>query len=156
MQRTPPNPPSPTTRSRMQAQVRQHTSPELAVRRALHARGLRYRLHQPVPGAPRRRIDIAFPRERVAVFVDGCFWHGCPRHARDTHANTAWWSAKRAYNAGRDADTDRRLLEAGWIVVRCWEHEDPQEVATKVENVVHSRRSSTGLSKVHRSSRGSG
>jgi len=145
VQRTPPIPPSPATRSRMQAQVRQHTLPEVAVRRALYARGLRYRLHLQVPGASRRRIDIAFRRERVAVFVDGCFWHGCPEHSKDTRVNTTWWAAKRAGTAARDADTNRRLTEVGWVVVRCWEHEDPYAVAARVAAIVRSRRSSTTL-----------
>jgi len=140
VQRTPPTPPSSMTRLRMQAQARRGTAPEVALRRSLFALGLRYRLHQRVPGAPRRTIDIAFPRERVAVFVDGCFWHGCPEHARATRVNSAWWEQKRAYNLAKDADTDNRLRDLGWVVVRCWEHQSPDEVAAQVARLVIARR----------------
>jgi DNA mismatch endonuclease (patch repair protein) len=140
VQRTPPTPPSPATRVRMQAQARRGTGPEVALRRELFALGLRYRVHRRVPGAPRRSIDIAFPRERIAVFVDGCFWHGCPEHTGAPRVNTSWWAQKRAYNAAKDADTDKRLAAAGWVVERCWEHENPAEVAARVARLVAARR----------------
>jgi DNA mismatch endonuclease (patch repair protein) len=124
----------------MQRTRRRNTTPELAVRRLLHAHGFRYRVDRaPLPGL-RRRADIVFPRERVAVFVDGCFWHSCPIHATRPKANSAWWAAKLAANAERDRDTDRRLEEAGWIVVRAWEHEDAAEVARRVGAAVRKRR----------------
>jgi DNA mismatch endonuclease, patch repair protein len=108
------------------------TAPELAVRRLLHARGLRYQVHLPLPGMPRRRADVAFPRVRVAVFIDGCYWHGCPDHARSPRSNTAWWQAKIGRNRDRDVDTDRRLEAADWTVVRAWEHEVPGDVVDRV------------------------
>lgn len=105
---------------------------ELAVRRLLHAAGCRYRVHYPVPGLPRRTIDIAFTRAKVAVFIDGCFWHGCPEHGTAPTSNRAWWATKLAANAGRDRDTASHLESLGWRVVRIWEHED----ATGVVEIV--------------------
>ncbi|GAA2715128.1 hypothetical protein GCM10010429_35940 [Micromonospora olivasterospora] len=114
----------------MQRQQTRDTQPELAIRRLLHATGLRYRVDAaPVP-ALRRRADIVFGPARVAVFVDGCFWHGCPHHgSRNTKANTAYWSDKIARNRARDASTDELLTNDGWLAIRVWEHEDPQEAA---------------------------
>lgn len=112
---------------------RRDTAPELLLRRELHARGLRYRVVAKVPGNNRRTIDIAFPRQRLAVFVDGCFWHSCPQHGTRPASNSGWWEIKLAANRGRDADTDRRLYEAGWTVLRIWEHESVQDAADKVE-----------------------
>lgn len=109
--------------ARMSGQGRRDTGPEVALRRALHARGLRFRVIYPVPGQRRRTIDIAFTRRKVAVFVDGCFWHGCPEHGVRPRSNSAWWREKLAANRARDRDTDRLLDEAGWMVVRIWEHE---------------------------------
>lgn len=116
------------------------TRPEVKLRSALHRRGLRFRLHRSVPGAPRRTIDIAFPSERVAVFVDGCFWHSCPRHGKTPDRNGAWWQDKLAANTTRDRDTDQLLTQAGWEVLRYWEHEDPIDVANEVVRAVRSRR----------------
>lgn len=96
----------------------------MALRRELHARGLRYRVNFPLPGMPRRRADIAFTRAKVAVFVDGCFWHGCPEHGTAPKNNATWWATKLARNAERDRETDRHLRDAGWAVVRVWEHEN--------------------------------
>jgi DNA mismatch endonuclease (patch repair protein) len=84
----------------------------------------------------RRRADVIFPRVGVAVFVDGCFWHGCPEHASWPKANADWWREKIEANRARDRDTDRRLAEAGWTVVRVWEHEDPTTAADRVESAV--------------------
>jgi DNA mismatch endonuclease (patch repair protein) len=108
----------------------------MAVRRELHRRGLRYAVDAPVPGLPRRRADVLFRRERVAVFVDGCFWHGCPEHGTSPRSNAEWWREKIGTNRRRDRDTDERLRDLGWTVVRCWEHEDPVEAADRVEAVV--------------------
>lgn len=120
------------TRRRMSRQRSRDTDPERALRSALHRLGYRYRVHrQPIAGL-RRQADIVFTRARVAVFVDGCFWHQCPEHATSPRANGAWWAAKLAANAARDQDTDRRLAEAGWRVVRVWEHEIPEEAARRV------------------------
>jgi DNA mismatch endonuclease (patch repair protein) len=93
----------------------------------------------PIPGSP-RRADIVFSRERVAVYVDGCFWHGCPEHGTRSKSNVAWWEEKLARVRARDADTDRRLAEAGWLVVRVWEHEDPRVAAENVHDIVRLRR----------------
>jgi DNA mismatch endonuclease (patch repair protein) len=84
----------------------------------------------------RRKVDIVFPTERLAVFVDGCFWHSCPEHATYPRANGHWWAAKLARNVERDRETDRRLAAEGWTVLRIWEHEDPLEAATNVERVL--------------------
>lgn len=124
----------------MQAQRTRDTAPEMAVRRILHADGLRYRVDRaPLPDL-RRRADLVFGPSRVAVYVDGCFWHGCPEHGTRPIANAAWWRDKIARNRARDADTDLRLEEAGWLVVRAWEHEDPRAVAERVMGLVRSRR----------------
>ena len=117
--------------ARMSRQGRRDTGPEVALRRALHARGLRFRVVYPVPGQRRRTIDIAFTRRKVAVFVDGCFWHGCPEHGVRPRSNSSWWREKLAANQARDQDTNRLLEESGWAVVRIWEHE-PVERATRV------------------------
>ena len=118
--------------ARMSVAPRRDTAPELALRRALHAAGYRYRVVHPVPGNRRRSIDIAFTRARVAVFVDGCFWHGCPEHGTQPRANSAWWTSKLAANRARDEDTDRLLREAGWQVVRIWEHEGLDDAVAAV------------------------
>ena len=106
---------SPGVRSRMQVQRTRDTAPELALRRLLHAAGLRYRVDRPPLPGLRRRADLVFGPARVAVYVDGCFWHGCPQHGTRPKANTDWWDAKLAGNRARDADTDRRLTDAGWF-----------------------------------------
>jgi DNA mismatch endonuclease (patch repair protein) len=115
---------SEAVRRRMSVQRREGTAPEVALRRALHALGLRYRVHrQPLP-ALRRKADIVFGPARVAVFVDGCFWHGCPEHGQRRHNVNGWyWPDKIARNRRRDEDTDRALESAGWQVLRIWEHE---------------------------------
>lgn len=112
----------------MRAQKERDTSPEMLIRRQLHAVGLRYRLHRRIPGT-RREIDIALVQYRIAVFVDGCFWHGCPEHGTLPKTNRAWWQRKLATNRSRDIDTNARLAESGWTVVRIWEHEDPGRAA---------------------------
>lgn len=123
----------------MQRQARRDTGPEVALRRVLHARGLRYRLDvRPVPTV-RRRADLVFRRARVAVFVDGCYWHRCPLHGTQPKANTHWWREKLDRNARRDRDTDVRLAAAGWTVMRVWEHEDPEVAAERVAAVVRGR-----------------
>ena len=124
---------------KMSTLPRRDTAPELLLRRELHARGLRYRLQVKVPGNRRRTIDVALTRARVAVYVDGCFWHGCPRHFHLPRANRDWWEWKLSMTHRRDADTDRELREAGWEVVRVWEHEDPVAAADRVERVWRAR-----------------
>jgi DNA mismatch endonuclease, patch repair protein len=117
------------------------TSAEMELRRALHARGLRYRVNVPVLPDKRRRVDIAFSAARVAVFVDGCFWHGCPEHATWPASNADFWRRKIETNQRRDRDTDAQLRNRGWQVVRVWEHEDPEQMATRIENLVRAARS---------------
>jgi DNA mismatch endonuclease (patch repair protein) len=108
------------------------TRPELAVRSAAHALGLRYRVGiSPLPSL-RRTADLVFPRPKVAVFVDGCFWHGCSEHHRPATVNREFWTSKIKGNVARDADTDAHLREAGWRVVRVWEHEAPTDAAPKI------------------------
>jgi len=125
----------------MQLQRTRDTNPEMAVRRILHAMGLRYRVDRaPLPGL-RRRADVVFGPTRVAVFIGGCFWHGCPQHGRPrTKANPEYWSSKIERNRQRDADTDSRLAEAGWAVIRVWEHEGPGDVADLVTKIVMERK----------------
>jgi len=112
------------------------TGPELALRSAVHALGLRYRVsHRPLEGL-RRTADLAFTKARVAVFLDGCFWHGCPDHHSTPATNRDYWAGKVAGNRARDRDTDSRLAAAGWRVVRVWEHEDPASAALRVLGAV--------------------
>jgi len=136
---------SEAVRRRMSSQRREGTEPEVALRRALHALGLRYRVHRPPLPAFRRKADIVFGPARVAVFVDGCFWHGCPQHGRRQHDVNGWyWPDKIARNRSRDQDTDHVLTGAGWQVVRVWEHElaGPAALgaAERVREVVARRR----------------
>lgn len=123
----------------MEHQARRDTRPELAVRRVVWQLGLRYRVDlAPMPG--RRRADLVFTRAKVAVYIDGCFWHSCPAHATTPKANRDWWTAKLAANVARDRDTDARLAHAGWTVIRVWEHEPPTAVAARIAQVVATRR----------------
>jgi DNA mismatch endonuclease (patch repair protein) len=123
----------------MSRQLSKDTGVELAVRRLLHAAGLRYRVEYPVPGMARRRIDVAFPGVKVAVLIDGCFWHGCPQHATQPKANAEWWRTKLDRNIARDRETTEHLIEQGWTVLRFWEHEAPEEVAVRVGAAVKQR-----------------
>lgn len=126
--------------ARMSRQARRDTEPELALRRELHARGMRYRVNHPLPGLPRRRADITFTRMRLAIFVDGCFWHACPVHASHPTNNADWWASKLAANVARDRQTDSHLRRVGWGVLRFWEHVPAQDAADEVERVVESLR----------------
>jgi DNA mismatch endonuclease (patch repair protein) len=125
----------------MQRQPRSGTAPELALRRALHRRGLRYRLQVEVLPGLRRRPDVVFRRARVAVEVYGCYWHACPEHGTQPKANGAWWAAKLAANVERDLDTARRLRSAGWELLVVWEHEDSEVAADRVAAFVTARHS---------------
>jgi DNA mismatch endonuclease (patch repair protein) len=127
---------------RMARQKTRDTACELVIRRCLHRSGFRYFTHRRPVQALRREADIVFPRLKVAVFVDGCFWHGCPVHGTWPKANSDWWRAKIEANRLRDSDTDRRLSEMGWRVVRIWEHEDPEQAALRIAAVVRNRRRS--------------
>ncbi|MFF2566728.1 very short patch repair endonuclease [Streptomyces sp. NPDC058084] len=130
---------SDAVRSVMRANRGKDTKPELRLRSLIHAAGLRYRVStRPLPEL-RRTADLVFTKVRVAVFVDGCFWHGCPEHFRPARKNAEFWTAKIAANQARDEETDRLLSEAGWRVVRVWEHEDPAEAARRVVEIVHTQ-----------------
>jgi len=120
----------------MQATRRRDTAPEMALRRELYRRGLRYRVDVPVLPGLRRRADLVFSRQRVAVFVDGCFWHGCPQHGTQSRSNPDFWRNKISANMARDADTTRRLADSGWTVVRVWAHESPQTAAGQIEDIL--------------------
>lgn len=131
---------SPGNRRSMRANRSRDTKPELAIRRLVHAAGLRYRVAaKPLPRM-RRTADLLFRPAKVAVFVDGCFWHGCPDHFVAPKTNPGYWEDKIADNKGRDRDTDARLEEAGWLVLRFWEHQDPAECAGAVVSAVSARR----------------
>lgn len=134
-----PQPASESVHLRMQSQRRSDTVPEVLIRRELHARGMRFRIERPVPGMPRRSIDIVFPRQQVAVFVDGCFWHACPEHSVPSKHNDAWWDAKLKGNVERDHTTTEHLESLGWQVVRIWEHEGVAEAADRIELLVRGR-----------------
>ncbi len=129
--------PGPELSRKMSTLARRDTKPELLLRQELHRRGLRYRVQIKVPGNNRRTIDIAFTRVRLAVYVDGCFWHGCPEHHVRPRTNSDWWRWKIERNQLRDADTDRALRERGWDVLRIWEHVGSQAAA---DAVVHAYR----------------
>ncbi len=118
------------------------TMPELSLRSEVHRRGMRYRVNcRPVQGV-RRTVDLLFTRARVAVFVDGCFWHRCPDHFVMPATNRDFWDQKLASNAMRDRETEQLLSANGWTVIRIWEHEDVELAATRIESVVASRRPS--------------
>jgi len=129
-------PPSRRLSEKMSTLARTDTRPELALRSELHRLGLRYRIQVPVPGNLRRRIDIAFTRVKVAVFVDGCFWHGCQLHGTRPVTNREWWDWKFAKIQARDADTNRLLEHEGWSVIRVWEHDNPIEAARQIASAV--------------------
>jgi DNA mismatch endonuclease (patch repair protein) len=132
-----PHPTSPASTAVMRGNRRVHTRPEMAVRRAIHAAGLRYRVdHALVVGDLRVRPDIVFTRRKLAVFIDGCFWHGCPVHGVRPRANSSYWTAKLARNRARDDRVTTRLQAAGWRVIRVWEHEDPLRAAARIESAL--------------------
>lgn len=139
-----PRPLSVDVRDRLRRQRVRDTAPEMAVRRALHALGLRYRVDHPVRSGVRRRPDVVFTAARVAVFVDGCFWHRCPEHAVPPRNNAGWWAEKLQRTVDRDQDTDRCLTAAGWLVVRVWEHEPPDQAAARIRCAVLARRPGLG------------
>lgn len=132
---------SPATRRSMQGNKARDTRAELAVRGLLHARGLRYRVNYRPLGELRRTADIVFTRQKIAVLIDGCFWHGCPLHYTRPTANREFWDAKVERNKVRDVDTARALEAAGWTVLRFWEHEGAAEVAGTIAAAVFKGRS---------------
>lgn len=119
---------------------RRDTQPEIRLRRLLHAAGLRFRVdYAPDRARLRRRADIVFTRLRIAVFVDGCFWHGCPQHFVAPVANADYWKSKIDRNRARDRETTSQLTEAGWLVLRFWEHQDPTDAVETVIIAVRER-----------------
>lgn len=130
----------PGTTLRMSRNRGRDTKPELAVRSLVHAMGLRYRVNARPIERLRRSADLVFRREHVAVMIDGCFWHGCPSHYRPATLRSKYWAEKRAENERRDRETDDALTEAGWLVLRFWEHEAPIAVAEQIKAVVLARR----------------
>ncbi|MGV0788679.1 very short patch repair endonuclease [Mycolicibacterium sp. XJ2] len=127
----------------MQANRWRDTRPELTLRSELFRRGLRYRVNKrPMPSL-RRTADIIFSAAKVAVFVDGCFWHGCEEHHTVSKTNPEYWSEKVRQNRARDADTNLRLVAEGWFPVRIWEHESVHDAADRIESIIRSRLGST-------------
>lgn len=124
----------PAARSRTMAAIKSRdTSAERRIRSALHRAGVRFRLGQQiVTGGRRVRPDIVFRRARVALFIDGCFWHGCPQHCRMPSSNVKYWNPKIERNRTRDQRNDEELRATGWTVVRVWEHDDPAAVVDVV------------------------
>jgi DNA mismatch endonuclease, patch repair protein len=131
---------TPDVSDRMSRQRSRDTQTELRLRRALHQAGLRYRVHRRPVSSVRREADIVFGPARVAVFIDGCFWHGCDQHATWPKNNAEFWRNKIDGNRRRDLDTDARLGEAGWLAVRVWEHEPVASAAARICQIVKTRR----------------
>jgi DNA mismatch endonuclease (patch repair protein) len=137
---TKPAPSSYAALKRMQAAKPRDTAPEKSLRSALFRKGLRFRVDtKPIQGF-NRKADIVFRTAKVAVFVDGCFWHGCPMHGTQAKANAEFWRNKIKQNQLRDLDTNENLKRAGWKVVRVWEHENPEKAAEKILVVVAKRK----------------
>jgi len=135
-----PFPVSEAVRKRFQRQRQRDTACEIALRRLLHEAGMRYRVGiAPVRGL-RRRADIVFPGAKLAIFVDGCFWHGCTEHRTVPKNNRGWWQAKIDGNRARDRDTDERLAAEGWLAVRIWEHDSLDEAVARISSLVDARR----------------
>jgi DNA mismatch endonuclease (patch repair protein) len=131
-----PLPSNATVSSVMRKMGRRDTAPEIALRRALTALGLRYRLHRKdLPGKP----DICFGPARLAVFVDGCFWHSCPEHGAQPKANRAWWAEKLSRNRERDQQKNDELVALGWLPLHVWEHETPETAATRIAETIRER-----------------
>lgn len=140
----------PLTRSEIMKRVKQKdTAAELALRSALHGLGLRYRLHRRLEGVV---VDVVFPTAKVAVFIDGCFWHGCPLHATFPKSNQSYWLPKLAENKERDQRQSKKLRTAGWTVIRLWEHEclpTTGKTARRIAQAVSHRLRSKGQIHAH-------
>jgi DNA mismatch endonuclease (patch repair protein) len=120
------------TRKSMLGNRSRDTGPELLVRRALHARGLRFRVDLRPEPTLRTRADIVFTRRRIAVYIDGCFWHGCPVHGTSPKANADYWTPKLARNVERDRESTAALESLGWTVLRFWSHEPVDDVVERI------------------------
>ncbi len=135
-----PAPSSEAALARMKAAKPRDTAPEKALRSALHRKGLRFRLDEKPVENLNRKADIVFRSAKVAIFVDGCFWHGCPIHGTQAKANAEFWVRKIKQNQERDLDTTSRLEASGWRVIRVWEHEDPEEASQRIYDIVVERK----------------
>src|SRR4051812_26199489 len=133
-------PSSAAVSARMSRQARNDTAPELELRRELHRRGLRYRVSTLILSGLRTRPDIVFGPTKVAIYVDGCFWHSCPLHATSPASNAEWWREKLDRNVARDRATDAKLTEAGWVAGPGWENEDPTIPPERIRGLVRGRR----------------
>lgn len=131
--------PTPRVSGRMQRTKQRDTAAEMVVRRAAHAAGLRYRVNVRPIAEVRSRADLVFSRAKVAVYVDGCFWHRCPIHGTEPSKNSAYWSAKLDRNVERDRRVDALLKNAGWIVVRIWEHVEADEAVRLIRRALQQR-----------------
>lgn len=132
---------TPAVRRTMQGNRRRDTTIELAVRRRIHRQGLRYRVEWRLPFDRRRTADIVFPRTRLVVFIDGCYWHGCPEHYKEPGTNSDYWKRKITGNMVRDRETTLMLEQGGWRVLRYWEHLGADEIAELVINAVRAHAS---------------
>jgi DNA mismatch endonuclease (patch repair protein) len=135
-----PPPSSPAAENRMKASKQRDTTPEKTLRSNLFRKGLRYRIHKKPIMELNRVADILFPSIKIAIFVDGCFWHGCPIHGTQAKANAQFWKEKIERNKERDIDTTKQLENAGWTVIRIWEHEDLGKVSEEIYKLVHKKR----------------
>jgi DNA mismatch endonuclease (patch repair protein) len=147
----PPSASSDAARRRMLATRRRDTNPELKLRSALHRVGLRFRVDWKIAGT-RKKADIAFPSRRVAIFVDGCFWHCCPIHGTWPRSNSKWWRAKLLANVRRDRAADHALKALGWTVVRVWEHQESTEACERVMVALRRRERRLARNSLHPSS----
>lgn len=130
----------------MAATPQANTTAEMSIRRCLHAMGFRYRVDKVVLRSPRRKSDICFANLKIAIFIDGCFWHGCPRHGTMPKRNRKFWRKKINTNRARDRDTTKRLRNCGWSVIRIWEHEDPSAAAERIAQVINQKRNLRSIS----------
>jgi DNA mismatch endonuclease, patch repair protein len=144
-----PEPTSEGVSLRMRRNLKTESKPERRIRSVLHRQGFRFRKHHPIR-TPERLVkpDIVFTRARLAIFVDGCFWHCCPVHGNEPRANTDYWGPKLKRNVDRDRAVDRALTEAGWIVLRAWEHEDPDAVVTRIRGALAEARPQAAAARV--------
>ncbi len=135
-----PAPSSDAALKRMKAAKPRDTVPEKALRSALFKKGVRYKIDARPVKELNRRADIVFRSAKVAIFVDGCFWHGCPIHGTQAKANAEFWKNKIKQNQIRDEDTNKQLKKAGWRVIRVWEHKNPEKASQKIYNIIMKRR----------------
>lgn len=127
---------SPAVARTMRGNRRRDTRPELEIRRRLHALGYRYRVDFAAGANKRRRADIVFTRKRLAVFIDGCFWHSCPEHSRPPATHADYWQPKLRRNAERDRETTAMLQAEGWTVLRIWEHTDAADAVAQIRSTL--------------------